>query len=96
MLFQCILNALLESIKPFNTTYVFVCIDCSIREYQSDFSPLCWHNMPACYALNYAGIFDGGLLASMLSARNGSEIHYLLGFSEQYLIHNSKYQYCLQ
>ena len=23
---------------------------------------LCWHNVPAYYALNYAGIFDGGLL----------------------------------
>ena len=22
---------------------------------------LCWHNVPAYYALNYAGIFDGGL-----------------------------------
>ena len=38
-----------------------MCTDCSIREYRSDFSPLCWHNMPAYYALNYAGIFDGGL-----------------------------------
>ena len=39
----------------------FICIDCSIREYQFDCSPLCWHNMPAHYALNDAGIFDGGL-----------------------------------
>ena len=22
---------------------------------------LCWHNVPTYYALNYAGIFDGGL-----------------------------------
>ena len=26
---------------------------------------LCWHNVPAYYALNYAGIFDGGLEQSM-------------------------------
>ena len=26
---------------------------------------LCWHNVPACYALNYAGIFDGGLEITM-------------------------------
>ena len=38
-----------------------MCTDCSIREYRSDFSTLCWHNVPAYYALNYAGIFDGGL-----------------------------------
>ena len=24
-------------------------------------SALCWHNVPAYYALNYAGTFDGGL-----------------------------------
>ena len=41
-----------------------MCTDCSIREYRSDFSPLCWHNVPAYYALNYAGIFDGGLVCS--------------------------------
>ena len=38
-----------------------MCTDCSIREYRYDFSPLCWHNVLAYYALNYAGIFDGGL-----------------------------------
>ena len=25
---------------------------------------LIWHNVPAYYALNYAGIFDGGLIDS--------------------------------
>ena len=25
---------------------------------------LCWHNVPAYYALNYAGIFDGGLITT--------------------------------
>ena len=25
----------------------FTCADCSIREYQSDFNSLCWHNLPA-------------------------------------------------
>ena len=37
--------------------------DCSIREYRSDFNLLCWHNVSANNALNYASIFDGGLLA---------------------------------
>ena len=26
---------------------------------------LSWHNVPAYYALNYAGIFDGGLPATL-------------------------------
>ena len=43
---------------------IFICANCSIREYKSDFSPSCWHNMPAYYALNYAGIFDRGLIMS--------------------------------
>ena len=61
--FQCILNALLGCIELFNAVlFIFMCTDCAIREYRSDFSPLCWHNVPAYYALNYAGIFDGGLL----------------------------------
>ena len=41
--FQCILNILLGRIEPFNTVErisIFICADCSIREYQSDFSPL--------------------------------------------------------
>ena len=25
---------------------------------------LCWHNVTTYYALNYAGIFDGGLIMS--------------------------------
>ena len=61
--FQCILNTLLESIKPFNTVQCNLCtpIYCSVREYQFDFSPLCWHNIPAYYVSNYPGIFDEGL-----------------------------------
>ena len=48
-------------------TWYFICADCSIREYQSDCSPLCWHNniMFSYYALNYAGIFDGGLIVKL-------------------------------
>ena len=46
--------------KP-TVRYGIVCTDCSIREYRSDFSPLFYHNLPAYYALKYAGIFDGGL-----------------------------------
>ena len=61
--FQCILNLLLEHIEQFNTAQcIFISTDCSIREYRSDFSPLCWHNMHAYYALNYVGIFVGGLV----------------------------------
>ena len=44
----------------------FVYGDCSIREYRSDFSPLCWHSMPTYYALNYAGMFNGGLVVVVL------------------------------
>ena len=63
--FQCTLNVLLEPIEPFNIVQcTFICANCSIGEYRSDFSPLCWHNMPTYYALNYAGIFDGGLMIS--------------------------------
>ena len=29
-------------------------------------SIICWHNVPAYYALNYAGIFDGGLVLATL------------------------------
>ena len=65
--FQCILNVLLECIELFNTVlFAFICADCSIREYRSNFSPLCWHNMPAYYALNYASIFDGGLVVNLI------------------------------
>ena len=40
--FQCILNVLLECIELFNTVHMyFICTNCSIREYRSDFSPLC-------------------------------------------------------
>ena len=39
----------------------FIFTDCSIREHRSDFSTLCWHNVPVYYALNYTGIFNGGL-----------------------------------
>ena len=60
--FQCNLNVILERTEPCNTVQcIFICTDCSIREYRSDFSSLCWHCMPAYYALNYAGIFNGGL-----------------------------------
>ena len=60
--YKCILNVLLECIELFNTVLIyFIWADCSIREHRSDFSPLCWHNVPTYYALNYAGIFDGGL-----------------------------------
>ena len=39
--FQCILNVLLECIELFNTVlFAFICTDCSIREYRSNFSPL--------------------------------------------------------
>ena len=39
--FECILNVLLERIELVNTVpCIFICADCSIREYQSDFSPL--------------------------------------------------------
>ena len=41
----------------------FICVNCSIREYQSDLSPLYWHNRFTYYALNSAGIFDRGLPA---------------------------------
>ena len=63
--FQCILNVLLKCIEPFNTVQCFICTNCSIREYQSDFNPLCWHNMPTYYAFYYAGIIDGGQAASL-------------------------------
>ena len=62
--FQCILNVLLECIELFNTVQcIFICT-CSIREHQSDFSPLCWHNILAYYAFNYADIFDGGVVCT--------------------------------
>ena len=62
------MNALLECIKLFNTVYTMYFVTIVLLEYHSDFSLLCWHNMPACYALkfNYAGIFDVGLVASYL------------------------------
>ena len=64
--FHCILNALLGHIKLFNTVQMyFIYTDCSVRVYQSDFSPLYWHNMLIYYALNYAGIFDGCLLCTL-------------------------------
>ena len=50
--------SVLSHLRPYR---IFICTNCSIREYHSDFSPLCWHNMPTYYALNYAGIFDRGL-----------------------------------
>ena len=52
-----------RTFSPANFFLSTVCADCSIREYGSDFRPLCWHTIPAYYALNYAGIFDGGLAA---------------------------------
>ena len=55
----------MRTCRVFAQTVTFICTDCSIREYRCDFSPLCWHNMPTNYALNYAGIFDGGLLLTI-------------------------------
>ena len=52
----------------------FICTICSIREYQFDFSPLYWHNIPAYYALNYAGIFDRGLPICLLCKDNHPRI----------------------
>ena len=52
-----------------------MCTDCSITEYRSYFSPLCWHNVPAYYALNYAGIFDGGLLQCHLNVMSMYKCH---------------------
>ena len=36
-------------------------IDLILAHYASSMLALYWHNVPAYYALNYAGIFDGGL-----------------------------------
>ena len=33
---------------------------------------LCWHNVTAYYALNYAGIFDGGLAMGGVKASHES------------------------
>ena len=56
--FQCMLNALLECIKLFNTTL------CALIVLLESIDPLGWHNKPDYYALNYAGMLDGGLLMS--------------------------------
>ena len=60
--FQSILNDLLEGTELLNSVQcIFICIEYSVREYQSDFSPLHWHNMPAYLYFYYAAIIDGAL-----------------------------------
>ena len=58
------MNVLLECIELYNTVLIVICSGCSIRVYRFDCSPLCWHIMPAYYALNDADIFDGDLRAT--------------------------------
>ena len=61
--FQCILNDLLEGIELLNSVQctMKICIEYSVGEYWSDFSPLHWHNMPAYLHFYYAAIIDGAL-----------------------------------
>ena len=61
--YKYILNALLECIELFNTVYELIVL---LESIDLDFSSLCWHNVPTYYDLNYAGIFDGGLVYSQL------------------------------
>ena len=63
---ECSIRSVLNPLKLYNLLY-FISTDCSIREYLSDFSPLCCRNIPAYYALNYAGILDGGLVITVLA-----------------------------
>ena len=63
---QQILNVLLERIEPLNVVqcilYVLIVLLESIELILANMLLLCWHNMLAYYALNYAGIFDRGLV----------------------------------
>ena len=71
MHFKCILYVLLERIEPFSTVECILSAPIVLLE-SIDLilahSPLCWHNMSAYYALNYAGIFDGGLYIDSYAA----------------------------
>ena len=59
----------------------FICANYSTSKYQSDFSPLRWHNIPTYYALNYAGIFEGSLPQSLaIVFRDMSEVEYAMNF----------------
>ena len=64
--FQQILNVLLECIEPFNTVQCIlyapiILLESIVLILANIVLALCWHNIPSCYALDYAGIFDGGL-----------------------------------
>ena len=62
-MYLCILVHSQWRIEPFSTVQcILYAAGCSIREYRSYFSPLCWHNMPAYYALKYAEILNGSLI----------------------------------
>ena len=69
--FRCNLNVVLERIELFNTVqcilYAPIVLLKSIDLILAHYAGIIIMHLPAYYALNYAGIFDRGLLVAIAS-----------------------------
>ena len=66
----------------------FICANYSTSKYQSDYSPLCWYNIPAYYA----GMFDVSLPQPLANVfRDMSEVKNTMNF----IAEDQKYEPCL-